>query len=147
MSGSRGPLSKPNAVRSPTPKAPEHELPAGGYAGEIPSWPFAEGSELELLLWEDLWRSPVAVEWAKAGVGVTRQVARLVRLSVLMEDLKNSVATGQTLSALLMLEKNLGIGPEAMKRLGLIIRDEEPVQSTAKVSSIRRFEIVDPEAS
>jgi hypothetical protein len=123
-----------------------HELPAEGYQGEIPDWPLMEGSALELHRWEALWRSPIAVEWATAGLGDALQVARLVRLSVTMEDSRNSVATAQTLSALLMLEKNLGIGVEARKRLGYTIATPEPEQA-AKISQIRRLKAVDPDAS
>lgn len=145
MTGSRGPVSKTNAVRSPT-RTTKIQLPIDGYDGPYPDWPLVEGTEMELFRWERLWRTPMAAQWVRMHIETT--LARYVRIALLAEsDQSTSVAMSNIKGEARQLEKELGIGPSALKRLEWEIADEEPAQAAAKVSSIRRFEIVDPEAS
>lgn len=144
MSGSRGPLSHPNARRQNLKPAKVY-LPAEGYQGPIPDWPLVEGQMVELERWGRLWRTPMAAQWVRMGIETV--VARYVRLALQAEDSgsKLSVAESNVKGAVTALEKELGLSPAALKRLEWeIVADEvgdkrEEVQRPAS----RRIRAVD----
>ncbi len=145
MSGARGPLSNPNAVRYPT-KTAKIRLPAGGYQGPIPEWPLVVGTEAELLRWEQLWRTPIAELWAP--MGIETMIARYVRIALEAEniDVKTSVAVSNIKGEARQLEKELGIGPSALQRLNCEVAEAEPEQVEAGTVARRRISAVDPAA-
>lgn len=144
MSGARGPLSNPNAVRYPT-KTTKIQLPAGGYQGEIPDWPLVEATMPELERWERLWRTPIAALWAPMSIETT--IARYVRIALLAEDSDQatSVAMSNIKGEARQLEKELGIGPSALQRLNCEIASDEVAERRADtVKAPRRIAAVDP---
>jgi hypothetical protein len=147
MSGTRGPLSNPNAVRR-NKKAPGTHLPAEGFTGAIPEWPLKDCSDEESDRWDCLWRIPQAAAWIRMHIEFT--VARYVRLSLVVEDeTRNNYATSQTLNTVTQLEDRLGLNPQALKRLEWeIVEDElDTVRSSApaNVAARRsRLKAVDP---
>ena len=85
-------------------------LPAGGYEGSVPVWPFPKGSTRERAVWAKLWRRPQAAAWVLLAVW-PGDVALFVRLSVLAEDgdLKAASEARQW-------NDRLGLNPDAMLR-------------------------------
>jgi hypothetical protein len=143
LTGSRGPLSSQNA----TPRARTHkliELPMEGYDGPVPEWPLLEASELELHRWETLWRTAQAAAWVRMHIDTV--IARYCRLSLIVEvEMRNNVATAQTLNTVTALEKELGLSPAALKRLDWVIVANE-VEEQRQVSPARpRLKAVDPD--
>lgn len=146
MSGSRGPLSKPDAIRRNLPGR-KIALPMDGWQGPIPDWPLHDATRAEMERWERLWRTAQAAQWIRMHIDSV--VARYVRLSLIVEaEMSNNVATAQTLNAVTALEKELGLSPAALKRLEWEIvadqADDQPVAASAKPR--RRLRAVDPEA-
>lgn len=64
-----GPPPDPNALKRNTPgdAATWTLLPGEGYDGEVPDWPLAGQLDREAVLWEEMWRKPQAVMWARLG--------------------------------------------------------------------------------
>jgi hypothetical protein len=121
-------------------------LPAEGYRGRVPDWPYQEGTELELELWGRLWRSPMAAKWAT--IHNERQVARLVRLDLIVEaEMGNNMATAQTLNSLLALEKQLGMGPDSLRLLSWKVAVDEVGEQREAAAPRRRLKAVDAEGS
>jgi hypothetical protein len=89
------------------------ELPAGGYQGEIPTWPLpGRQSAAEREAWAQLWRTPQAAAWAE--LGWTRTVARYCRTMVRAE---RTGSTAAIQGAAHTLENDLGLTPRAMRLL------------------------------
>lgn len=101
------------------------ELPADGYDGDVPGWPFEPNGQFELDLWSSLWRKPQAKMWAH--LGLADQVAAYVRAyseSVLPE------ASAGLKTAVLRMETELGISIAGMRQnLWLIAPPKDVVQS------------------
>lgn len=78
MAGS-GPPPNPNSRRQTGNQANTWtDLPAGGFAGAIPEWPFSAASDNELEVWSRIWRTPQAAAWL--GLGWFHEVAIYVRV-------------------------------------------------------------------
>ena len=84
MSGSRGPLSHPNARRRNLPSGTKIQLPMEGWRGPIPDWPLVECTSIELERWERMWRTPMAAQWVRMHIDTV--VARYVRVALLAES-------------------------------------------------------------
>ncbi|MFT4225317.1 hypothetical protein [Micropruina sp.] len=100
--------------------------------------------DLEVSLWEKLWRSPQAAAWQQ--LGWTRDVATYARLSVLAEmgDLK-------LLQEARMWSDRLGLTPKAMRALLWVVSDDEvgakrqqKSGQAGAASAGRRLAAVDP---
>ena len=123
MSGTRGPLSHPNARRQNV-KPPKLQLPAEGYKGPTPAWPIAGLDPPEWDRWQVLWTLPQAAMWAKLHLELI--VARYVRDVLLVESGQSSTAASSNLRAeVRQLEDRLGLNPIAMLRLDWEIASDE----------------------
>lgn len=77
MAGS-GPPPNPNSRRQMGNQAHTWtDLPADGYQGEVPAWPFETVTDAEAEMWARYWRKPQAAAWA--AMGMTDEVALYVR--------------------------------------------------------------------
>ena len=145
MSGSRGPLSDPNARRRNL-KPASIQLPLNGYDGPIPDWPLHEASSAELERWDRLWHTAQAAMWVRMHIDIT--VALYVRVSLAVEqEAKNNVATAQTLNSMTAMQDRLGLNPQALKRLEWEIVADEVEEQRATKAPTRRLKAVDPDAS
>ena len=142
MSGSRGPLSKPGAVRRNLPSA-KIQLPMEGYQGPIPEWPLSEANMLELERWERLWRTPMAAQWVRMHIDTV--VARYVRIALMAEDDSNqtSVAMSNIKGEARQLESLLGLNPSALKRLEWEIVPDELEEARKPEPRGRRLKAVE----
>lgn len=145
MSGSRGPISKPNAVRRNL-KAAKMQLPSEGYQGPIPDWPLPEGNAFELDRWERVWRTPMAAAWIRMGIETV--VARYVRIAIIAESYEGttSVALSNIKAEARQLETMLGLNPAALKRLEWEIASDEVEELREAAPRRRKLKAVDPEA-
>lgn len=84
MAGS-GPAPSPNSRRQNGNQAHTWtDLPAEGFAGDLPSWPLASQSDREVEVWSQIWRTPQAAAWVK--LGWTFDIALYVRWMVSAAD-------------------------------------------------------------
>lgn len=61
-------------------------LPAEGYDGPTPEWPLENGSDRDLAVWREAWRTPQACAWSMPSESWRiRTVALWVRLTVRCE--------------------------------------------------------------
>lgn len=94
-------------------------LPAEGYRGEIPPWPYARKTAADAALWEKLWRDPQAAAWATLGHSTQRVVARYVILQ------RHAHTDPKVSAECRQLEAALGISPLAMRRLEWVVAADE----------------------
>jgi len=145
MSGSRGPLSNPNAIRRNLPRSSKVQLPMEGYSGPIPEWPLMEATDFELHRWDALWHTAQAHAWVRMHIDMT--IALYVRVSLAVEnEAKNNVATAQTLNSMTAMQDRLGLNPQALKRLEWEIVADEVEEQREAAPARRRLKAVDPEA-
>ncbi len=135
-----GPAPDPNSYRSMDREW--IDLPAGGFAGEIPEFPlpraiqwhsfFENGKKVterddeeteavwdaETDLWETLWRKPQAAAWS--SLGLEFQVAAYVR--AFLESVKADAVSGMK-TAVLRMEAELGLNVPGMRQNGWRIAD------------------------
>jgi hypothetical protein len=102
------------------PFGPLTKLPPEGYQGPIPDWPatIARDPMEDDLLWGELWRTPHAAAWVRAGAGVYRVIARYVIL-------QRGRLNDKTLAEIRQLEDRLGLNPLAMLRLRWEVAPDE----------------------
>lgn len=143
MSGSRGPLSKPNAVRRGVKPAKVY-LPAEGYRGPIPDWPLAEGTRGEGERWLRLWRTPQAAQWVRMGIEPV--IARYARLAIIAERSEGATSLGlaNIKSEVRQLETVLGLSPAALRRLEWEIVEDDVEQYRSAAPTRRNLRAVDP---
>ena len=100
------------------------ELPAEGYAGEVPEWPLVPGaSDVEQVYWERAWRSPQACIWSRQEFRwLIPDVARWVRLTVRCDDLE---APASLLARLPSAEDKIGMTAAGLARFGAKIKPDE----------------------
>lgn len=144
MSGSRGPLSDPNALRRNL-KPSAIQLPINGYDGPVPEWPLHEASEAELERWDRLWHTAQAAMWVRQHIDLS--VALYVRVSLAVEaEAKNNVATAQTLNSMTAMQDRLGLNSQALNRLNWEVASDEIAERRADAKGPRRVAAVDPAA-
>lgn len=144
MSGSRGPLSNPNAIRRNLPRSSKVQLPMEGWQGDIPDWPLLEASEAELHRWDMLWHTAQAAAWVRMHIDMT--IALYVRVSLAVEnEAKNNIATAQTLNSMTAMQDRLGLNPQALKRLEWEIVVDEVEEQREVAPARRRLKAVDPD--
>lgn len=114
------------------------KLPSTGRSGPAPNWPLpkhpdtgARAAEREF--WNRMWERPQALLWDQAQC--YEIVGRYVRLSV---EVNRGYAGPAMLAEVRQLEDRLGLSPQSMQRLRIIIEDDEaPARPNDKVLDIR----------
>jgi hypothetical protein len=111
-----GPAPDPNSYRSMD--KDWVELPADGFAGQIPDFPLPDALSLEVDLWAELWQKPQAAAWD--SLGLKFQVAAYVRtyLKATALDAVNGWST-----VMLRMEAELGLNVPGMRANGWRISD------------------------
>lgn len=148
MAGS-GPAPNPNSRRQTGNQAHTWtDLPAVGFAGEIPEWPLGPSLLVETLrvqdreqaLWAAIWRTPQAEAWHRNGW--VRDVALYVRFFTIGETGRLDEAKEAR-----MWSDRLGLNPAAMLRNRWRVRaDEVTAQRQAKspgTKARRRLKVAD----
>ena len=149
-----GPAPDPDSYRSLS--KDWVELPAGGFAGDVPEFPLPKVSiyneywedkkkireyddaetaafrESEVELWEALWRKPQGAAWA--SLDLQYQVAAYVR--AFLESTKADATAGLK-TAVLRMETELGISVAGMRQNGWRIADA-PSSASAPVAPAAR---------
>lgn len=122
------------------------QLPAEGYHGDFPAWPFADQTEAERMRWERVWEKPMAAMWIR--MDIAEVVARYVRVCVDIENQTSVNIAGTNMHAeARQLEDRLGLSPMALLRLRWeIVPDEVAEKKEEKTSAKRRLKAVDPDA-
>lgn len=122
---------------------PMNQLPAEGRTGRTPIWPISSASPDESKAWKAAWRLPQAVVWEREHL--ERIVARYVRVLIGAEAPDASAAM---LAQAVKLEERLLLTPYHLKQARYeIVETDEPKQSAAAPSAVRRLRAVDPVAS
>ena len=95
-------------------------LPTGTSRLKPPPWPLGDPNPMELDLWVDLWRRPVAALWRSLFVPPL-VVARYVRV----------VVANPASGSLAQMESGLGLTPAALGRLKVTFETPHPTLSDA----------------
>jgi hypothetical protein len=90
-------------------------LPGSGCRLAPPAWPLSTATASEAALWRRLWKLPVAAFWHEQAIDPF-VVARYVRVGVSKPE---HAALGR-------LEAALGLTPEALVKLRLVVERPEP---------------------
>jgi hypothetical protein len=93
-------------------------LPAGGFQGEAPAWPFEPDNLDEVDMWARLWRMPQAQEWSALDMG--DQVALYVRSYL---EAAQPEASAGLRTAVLRMAGELGLTIPGMRMLRWQIAD------------------------
>jgi hypothetical protein len=145
-----GPAPNPNSRRQTGNQANTWtELPARGFAGDIPEWPLGPSTLVETLgtydrerdLWAAIWRTPQAEAWHRNGW--VRDVALYVRFFTIGETGRLDEAKEAR-----MWSDRLGLNPAAMlKNRWRVASDEVAEKRTektaAKTKARRRLKVAD----
>ena len=108
-----GPPADPNALRRDRKgDAAWETLPAEGYEGELPAWPFDSVDEKELDLWGRMWVKPQAMMWARLQLEF--EVAAYVR--AFLESVEPGASAGLKTTVLRMAAE-LGLSTVGMGQL------------------------------
>lgn len=128
-----GPAPNPNSRRQSGSLAHTWvDLPAGGYAGDVPEWPLPTVSDQELAMWARYWRKPQAAAWA--AMGMTDEVALYVR--AFLEGAGGSV---KAITEARQWTVPLGLTPGSMlKNRWRIAADEVTLHRAAKAPMRKR---------
>lgn len=124
------------------------DLPAGGYVGAIPEWPFAGSKERELEVWAQIWRTPQAAAWIT--LGWTFDIALYVRWQVAASD-NDDASLNEALKAgneARQWSDRLGLNPTAMLKNRWRVRVDEVTEkrsekTAAKTTARRRLKVAD----
>lgn len=140
MAGS-GPAPNPGSRRQSGNQAHTWlDLPAEGYQGEIPQWPFSSHKVRELEVWERIWRTPQAAAWIT--LGWTFDIALYVRWQVAASEAEDSTLT-EALKAgneARQWSDRLGLNPTSMlKNRWRVVADEVRGKRERKPAQKRRL--------
>lgn len=124
------------------------DLPAAGYSGPVPEWPFAGSTERELEVWSQIWRTPQAAAWIT--LGWTFDIALYVRWQVAAAD-SETASLSEALKAgneARQWSDRLGLNPIAMLKNHWRVRADEVAEkrtekTSAKTSVRRRLKVAD----
>jgi hypothetical protein len=129
-----GPAPDPNALRRD--RADDKawvDLPAEGFAGEVPEFPLPDALVSEVSLWAELWRKPQAAMWD--ALGLKWQVAAYVRAFV--ESVQEKASAGLK-TAVLRMEAELGLSTVGMGQLRWRIASDELAAKRDEVKTPER---------
>ncbi len=116
-----GPPADPNALRRDRKDDKGWEtLPAEGFQGDVPSWPFEPLNQTEIDLWARLWRKPQAFMWAQLQLEF--EVAAYVR--AFLESVEPEASAGLK-TAVLRMSAELGLSTVGMGQLRWKIATDE----------------------
>ena len=96
-------------------------LPAEGYSGPVPDWPFGSGTARELEVWGKAWESPQAAAWARESWR-WETVAMWVRWKVRAESA--DAGPGEA-TAMFRLADQVGMSPAGLRENGWSIASDE----------------------
>ena len=115
-------------------------LPAGGYTGDVPAWPFSTVSDLEQAMWDRYWRKPQAAAWA--SFGMVDEVALYVR--AVLEGAAGSI---KAVTEARQWAKPLGLTPDGMLhnrwRIASDEVSEKRQERTVEATPRRRLKVAD----
>lgn len=116
-----GPAPDPNALRRDRKDDKGWvSLPAEGFAGDVPEWPFESSSAAELSLWATLWSKPQGFMWAQLQLEF--EVAAYVR--AFLESVEPEASAGLK-TAVLRMSAELGLSTVGMGQLRWKIAPDE----------------------
>ena len=104
-----GPAPDPDSYRSQS--RDWIDLPAGGFAGDVPGFPLSDALGVEVAYWAALWRKPQAAAWL--ALGLEYQVAAYARAFI---ESTAAEASAGLKTAVLRMETELGISVAGMKQ-------------------------------
>lgn len=143
MAGS-GPTPNPNSRRQSGNQAHTWlDLPAEGYAGDIPEWPLGQATPTEQAMWSRYWRKPQAAAWAR--IQLVDEVALYVRVFLL-----GAAGDVKAMTEARQIGERLGLSPSAMlKNRWRVVADQvgEQRQTKAKPAARRRLVVADAVAT
>jgi hypothetical protein len=125
------------------------DLPAAGYIGPIPEWPFSGSKARELEVWSQIWRTPQAAAWIT--LGWTFDIALYVRWQVAASESEAATLT-EALKAgneARQWSDRLGLNPTAMLKNRWRVRSDEVTEkraektTAAKTKARRRLKVAD----
>ena len=108
-------------------------LPAEGFDGDAPSWPFEPDGLAELDMWARLWKLPQAQEWFRLKMG--DQVALYVRSYL---EAAAPEASAGLRTAVLRMAGELGLTIPGMRSLRWRIGEAVPVETRQSGQTSRR---------
>lgn len=114
-------------------------LPAGGRTAPPPEWPLSEPSPGELVIWTDLWATPMALMWER--MGWVRDVALYCRIAAEAEAGDTKAAGEARLRG-----DRLGLNPLALLRLQWEIVPDQ-VGETRRTSSRKTLALVEDDGA
>lgn len=126
-----GPAADPNSYRSQ--KRDWVSLPVSGFDGDVPEFPLVGALSAEVDLWNELWKKPQAMMWARLGLKF--QVAAYVRSFVESVEVKASAGLKTTV---LRMEGELGISVPGMHSLGWRIDAADEVGAVSTMPASRQ---------
>lgn len=126
-----GPPKREGSARADAAGYKLTELPAEGYAGEIPEWPLIpRASDVEMVYWERAWRTPQAFIWSRQEFRwLIPDVARLVRLEVRCDE---PDAPATLLARLPSAKDDVGMTAAGLARFGAKIKPNEVAAKAAE---------------
>lgn len=126
-----GPVKQEGSARADAAGYKLTELPAEGYAGEIPEWPLLPGaSDVEALYWERAWRTPQACIWARQEWRwLVPDVARWVRLTARCDE---PDAPATLLARIPTAADGIGMTAAGLARMGAKIKPDELAEKRAE---------------
>lgn len=118
------------------------DLPAEGYQGEIPDWPFAEQSDAEAQMWARYWRKPQAAAWAR--MQLVDEIALYVRVFLMAAQGDGDV---KAMTEARQCGERLGLNPTAMlKNRWRVVADEVTDKRETKKPAQKRRLVVATDA-
>ena len=134
-----GPAPKPadQRRRRNSPLANTVRLPAAGRDGVAPAWPLVAD---EPLFWDDLWATPQAVMWERAG-----WVRMVARYALLVEATERPKCSALIFGEVRQMEDRLGLSPMSMLRLRWEVEEADEPEAEAVVAPAgpkRRLKVV-----
>lgn len=129
-----GPAPDPNALRRDRKDDKGWiKLPAEGFQGEVPSWPFEEASYSEQDLWARLWAKPQAFMWDQLQLEF--EVAAYVRAFI--ESVEPGASAGLK-TAVLRMSAELGLSTVGMGQLRWKVATDEVAERREDAKPARK---------
>ena len=148
MAGS-GPAPNPSSRRQTGNQANTWtDLPASGFAGPIPDFPFTDCSVREDIIWQRVWRTPQAAVWSTMGWEF--EVALYVRVLTVAERVveKDGNVDLKAVTEARLRSLELGLTPTGMLKNRWRVRADEVAEkrtekTAPKTTARRRLKVAD----